>query len=76
MACGTPAIGLAVGGAPDALGDGELGACVTEAEFPAAFRNALAVAGKTDRAALSGSVKARFGKDCFTRAVSALPIWR
>lgn len=37
MACGTPAIGLAVGGAPDALGDGALGACVVERNFAPAF---------------------------------------
>lgn len=37
MACGTPAIGLAVGGTPDALVDGALGTCVP----PECFADAL-----------------------------------
>ena len=41
MACGTPAIGLAAGGAPDALGDGELGAVVNQADLPAALARLL-----------------------------------
>jgi phosphatidylinositol alpha-1,6-mannosyltransferase len=58
MACGTPAIGLAVGGAPDALGDGELGYCVSPDEFPAAFASALDAPRPAN---LSESVRARFG---------------
>ena len=33
MACGTPAIGLAIGGSPDALVDGTLGTCVAPEHF-------------------------------------------
>jgi len=62
MACGTPAIGLAVGGAPDALGDGDLGICVTTEEFPSAFAAALSA---TRRADLSEAVRARFGFDAY-----------
>ena len=38
MASGTPAIGLAVAGARDALADGELGIAVTEDGFPCGYR--------------------------------------
>ena len=41
MACGTPAIGLSLGGVPDALGDGKLGTCVSPEDFPQAFIEAL-----------------------------------
>lgn len=64
MACGTPAIGLAVGGAPDALVEGELGMCVSEAEFPQAFVHALSVCRQRDPA-LPAKVRARFGFDAF-----------
>jgi phosphatidyl-myo-inositol dimannoside synthase len=59
MACGTPAIGLAAGGAPDALGDGELGMCVAEKDFADAFLTALTDARSNTQ--LSNAVHARFG---------------
>jgi phosphatidyl-myo-inositol dimannoside synthase len=62
MACGTPAIGLAAGGAPDALGDGDLGLCVPSHEFPAAFAAALSAPRRGD---LSEAVRARFGIDSY-----------
>jgi phosphatidyl-myo-inositol dimannoside synthase len=65
MASGTPALGLAVGGAPDALADGELGTVVAEDEdFPAAIARLLA-APKPDPVALSQTVRARFGREAF-----------
>lgn len=70
MACGTPAIGLAVGGAPDALGDGSLGACVAPGEFPAALTAALQSCRKRV-GQLPQLVQERFGEENFTRAVSA-----
>jgi len=68
MACGTPAIGLAVGGAPDALGDGELGLCVPEDEFPAALARALQT-GRPGAAMLAPVVQERFGFPTFQRRV-------
>ena len=41
MACGTPAIGLAIGGSPDALVDGALGACVPPEQFAEALIDLL-----------------------------------
>ena len=64
MACGTPALGLALGGAVDALRDGELGRAVSEAGFPAALRAALA-APRPGRAALSARSHAAFGRSRF-----------
>ena len=42
MACGTPALGLAVGGAVDALADGEFGTMASEAEFAPVLAQLLA----------------------------------
>jgi phosphatidyl-myo-inositol dimannoside synthase len=69
MACGAPAIGLNVGGAPDALADGELGWCVAPSDFPAAFAAALA-APRPEPQALSAAVQARFGKPAFNSLVA------
>lgn len=69
MACGTPALGLATGGAPDALGDGALGFCVTEADLPAALRRALD-APRPDPAELHQAVQARFGRNAFRARVA------
>ena len=63
MACGTPAIGLAVGGSPDALGDGELGICVEEKYFADAFLAALT--NPPTNHLLSAAVHARFSFQCF-----------
>jgi phosphatidyl-myo-inositol dimannoside synthase len=69
MACGTPAIGLTVGGAPDALCHGELGTCVAAAEFQQALANLLN-APAPDRETLSAAVHARFGKAAFAARVN------
>lgn len=64
MACGTPAIGLAVAGAVDALAEGELGWCVSETDFPGALTQALA-ADRPDPARLHAAVQDRFGAQAF-----------
>jgi phosphatidylinositol alpha-1,6-mannosyltransferase len=65
MATGTPALGLAVGGAPDALADGELGIVVAEEDdLPTAIARLLAMP-KPDPDALSQAVHARFGRSAF-----------
>jgi len=56
MASGTPALGLRVGGARDAIADGELGTVVSEAELPAAIARLLA-APKPDLHALAAAVR-------------------
>lgn len=71
MACGTPAIGLAIGGAPDALGNGDLGRCVAPEDFPAAFAEELARCRDRDPT-LPARVRARFGYPVFTRNALAL----
>jgi phosphatidylinositol alpha-1,6-mannosyltransferase len=69
MASGTPALGLAVGGAPDALADGELGTALSEEDdLPAAIARLLA-APKPDPVALSQAVHARFGPAAFRERV-------
>lgn len=75
VASGTPAIGLAVGGAPDALADGEIGRCVTENEFPDAFR--ALVQGRSEKSRAEDLRRAslahkRFGFDAFERRVALL----
>lgn len=68
MACGTPAIGLRIGGVPDALADGELGLCVEPAEFPEALASAIQ-SSPVDRQALSNAVHSRFGREAFAKRV-------
>jgi phosphatidylinositol alpha-1,6-mannosyltransferase len=69
MASGTPALGLAIGGAPDALADGELGTVVAEeVELPTAISRLLA-ASKPDPVAFSQAVHARFGPAAFRARV-------
>lgn len=65
MASGTPALGLAVAGATDALCDGALGAAVSEADFTAALARQMA-GPRPDPQALSAAVAARFGIQTFT----------
>jgi phosphatidyl-myo-inositol dimannoside synthase len=65
MASGTPALGLDVGGARDALADGELGTGVTEEGFITALTYAL-MSPKRDREGLAEAVRARFGRRNFT----------
>jgi phosphatidylinositol alpha-1,6-mannosyltransferase len=75
MVSGTPALGLDVAGARDALADGELGILVSEADLPAALDRALS-GPRPDPQALRGKVRARFGRSVFAanigRAVDRL----
>jgi phosphatidylinositol alpha-1,6-mannosyltransferase len=65
MVSGTPALGLAAGGAPDALADGALGTCLSvEDDLPAAIFGLLA-APKPDPIALSQAARDRFGPAAF-----------
>jgi len=68
MACGTPALGLAAGGAPDALGDGALGRIVSESELPLALHEALS-SPRPDPQVLSAAVLARFSRSVFRDSV-------
>lgn len=69
MACGTPAIGLSVGGAPDALGDGALGQCVTSEMFNQAFLEA--VEKDCERCPqLASKVHDRFGRHVFCAQIA------
>lgn len=63
MACGVPALGLAVGGAYDALADGELGMLVSVSGLADALGGALSVA-HYDRS-LPPRVRRRFGRRVF-----------
>lgn len=71
MACGTPAIGLAVGGAPDALGDGELGICVAPEAFADAFLAMASTPIERDLT-LADRVRARFGFPVFCSQVDTI----
>jgi phosphatidyl-myo-inositol dimannoside synthase len=64
MASGTPAIGLDVAGARDALADGELGTVVTETELSATIARLLSRP-KPDPLGLADAVRARFGRKLF-----------
>jgi phosphatidylinositol alpha-1,6-mannosyltransferase len=65
MASGTPALGLAVAGARDALADGQLGTAVTEQDdLPAAIARLLDTP-KPDPDVLSSAVRSRFGRAVF-----------
>lgn len=71
MASGTPALGLAVGGAPDALADGELGWCVDSRDLSGAIAKAVGADGG-DRCCRSDAVQARFGVGVFRKNVANL----
>lgn len=74
MASGVPAIGLAVGGAAEALGVHPHGIAAAPADFPAAFARAAASATTLDdnaRARLAAAVRARYGPAAFRRRVDA-----
>jgi phosphatidyl-myo-inositol dimannoside synthase len=64
MASGTPALGLAVAGARDALADGELGMAVAEDDLAAAIERALGNT-KSDPDALASATRSRFGRKPF-----------
>jgi phosphatidyl-myo-inositol dimannoside synthase len=66
MASGTPALGLAVAGARDALA--ELGIAVTEDDLPAAIEQALGDA-RLDPEVLASATRARFGRKPFAASV-------
>lgn len=68
MACGTPALGLDVAGAHDALCDGELGKAVDEQEFNLTLARMIANAAP-DPQTLASAVQQRFGRERFTNAV-------
>ena len=70
MACGTPALGLAVAGAVDALVEGGLGKAVSEHDFISALEHALDQR-KPDTGALASAVVCRFGRVPFEAGVRA-----
>jgi phosphatidyl-myo-inositol dimannoside synthase len=65
MASGTPALGLAIAGAKDALADGELGIGVMESELTTALAREFERP-KRDPEKLARAVQARFGRQRFT----------
>lgn len=72
MASGTMALGLNVGGAPDALCDGALGICVDEHDFETALLQAVST-DSVDRQTLSNKTIERFGPLAFQqKLLSAL----
>jgi phosphatidylinositol alpha-1,6-mannosyltransferase len=72
MACGTPALGLDVGGAGEALRNGELGRSVSEADFPAALRDNV-LAPPLDHTDLAVRTSATFARTRFvTRVAEAI----
>jgi phosphatidyl-myo-inositol dimannoside synthase len=71
MACGTPALGLAAGGARDALVDGALGTIVEDGNLCESIGRLLR-APKPDRQALAAEVRARFGRQVFQDCVNAV----
>ena len=71
MACGVPALGVAVGGAPDALGDGMLGWLADAKRLASAIAAALD-SPREPPAALSAKVAARFGQAAFPSRLTAL----
>jgi phosphatidylinositol alpha-1,6-mannosyltransferase len=70
MASGTPAIGLAVGGASDALGDGDLGVCPRPEEFDDALLAMLAARPRRDPS-LPVRIRERFGRERFSSALAS-----
>jgi phosphatidylinositol alpha-1,6-mannosyltransferase len=64
MASGTPALGLDIAGAKDALADGELGTVASENELSAMISRILNQS-KTDSVELAIAVHARFGQKHF-----------
>jgi phosphatidylinositol alpha-1,6-mannosyltransferase len=70
MASGTPALGLDVAGARDALADGQLGTAVSEAELPITIARLLA-SPTPDPRALADAARARFGREPFAASARA-----
>lgn len=75
MACGTPSLGLAAGGARDALADGALGTAVDPtADFAAALIRTVEAC-RPDLGQLSAEVAGRFGRERFReRALTLLRV--
>jgi phosphatidylinositol alpha-1,6-mannosyltransferase len=71
MASGTPAVGLAVAGATDALADGELGIAAQQSELHTVLCRALSNPAPRPQA-LSAAVHARFGRECFASRARAV----
>ncbi len=71
MACGTPALGLAAGGAVDALCDGELGTATPEEEFSAAL-SLLVHTSNASSSNLHARVRAKFGRPVFQTSAETI----
>jgi phosphatidyl-myo-inositol dimannoside synthase len=71
MASGTPAIGLAVAGARDALADGELGVLVPESNLATALVRALERE-RPEPYELAANTRARFGCEPFSACACAV----
>lgn len=74
MACGTPALGLGVAGARDALADGGLGSAPSEDELGAALLSAVALRERDERA-LAEAVKVRYGRERFAAHAATVFNW-
>lgn len=72
MACGTPALGLAAGGAPDALGDGDLGFMVQPDQDLARAIGELIAEPHRSGNDTAASVHNRFGNTAFNSRVANL----
>ena len=70
MACGTPAVGLSMGGVPDPLGDGELGTLLPESANLGTVLQRLLHTARPDGAELSNTVRSRFGQMAFRTRVA------
>jgi phosphatidyl-myo-inositol dimannoside synthase len=70
MSSGTPSVGLAAGGAPDALGDGELGGCVAGPGFSDALSQQIVSLPGTP-IELARLVQDRFGRSVFESHAAA-----
>lgn len=71
MASGTPALGLAAGGAVDALGNGELGIIARENDLAATIDRELSRS-KKPGGDLARATRARFGRESFNERVGAI----
>jgi phosphatidylinositol alpha-1,6-mannosyltransferase len=73
MASGTPALGLSVAGARDALGDGQLGTSASEGELVAAIARLLNLP-RPDPDELAERVRVRFGQPAFAAGVRQIAL--
>jgi phosphatidyl-myo-inositol dimannoside synthase len=70
IASGTPSLGLAAGGAVDALAEGKLGIAAIQAEFPTEISRALLAS--RDARALTAEARRRFGHGSFAVCACAV----